>query len=96
MHYNTQIQDDYNQEHGIIPMTVIRDVTTSISSLSADIAKASKYLQKQTKKEIKLSAQELHEKIIQLELAMQQAAKNLDFETAINLRKEWQLLKSKS
>lgn len=90
------IQDAYNQEHGIIPMTVIRDVTTSISSLSADIAKASKYLQKQAKKEIKLSAQELHIKIVELEVAMQQAAQKLDFETAIALRQEWQLLKSKS
>ena len=89
-----EIQDAYNQEHGIIPTTVIRDVTTSISSLSKDIAKASKYLQKQAKKEIKLSAQELHEKIVQLEVAMQQAAQKLDFETAISLRQQWQLLKS--
>jgi len=91
-----QIQDDYNKEHGIIPMTVIRDVTKSISSLSADIAKSSKYLQKQAKKEIKLSEQELHTKIIEIELAMQEAAQKLDFETAITLRQQWQLLKSKS
>jgi len=89
-----EIQNLYNQDHGIIPMTVIRDVTTSISSLSKDIAKASKHVQKQVKKEIKLSAQELYEKIIQLEVSMQQAAQKLDFETAIALRQQWQLLKS--
>lgn len=90
-----EIQDAYNQEHGIIPTTVIRDVTTSISSLSADIAKSSKYLQKQAKKEVKLSVQEMQAKIIELEFAMQQAATKLDFETAIALRQQWQLLKSK-
>lgn len=90
-----EIQDAYNQEHGIIPTTVIRDVTTSISSLSADIAKSSKYLQKQAKKEIKLTAQEMQYQIVELEIAMQQAAQKLDFETAIALRQQWQLLKSK-
>lgn len=90
-----EIQDAYNQEHGIIPTTVIRDVTTSISSLSADIAKSSKYLQKQAKKEIKLTAQEMQHQIVELEIAMQQAAQKLDFETAIALRQQWQLLKSK-
>ncbi|AXK60607.1 excinuclease ABC subunit UvrB [Candidatus Chromulinivorax destructor] len=90
-----EIQDTYNQEHGIIPTTVIRDVTTSISSLSADIAKSSKYLQKQAKKEIKLTAQEMQYQIVELEIAMQQAAQKLDFETAIALRQQWQLLKSK-
>lgn len=97
------LQDAYNQEHGIIPMTVVRDVTTSISSLSADIAKGSKSLQKQLKKESleagKKSAdgttfteKERMKKIAQLEKLMQRAAKDLDFETAIALRQEWQKL----
>jgi excinuclease UvrABC helicase subunit UvrB len=34
-------------------------------------------------------------KIVELEFAMQQAASKLDFETAIALRQQWQLLKSK-
>lgn len=100
------IQDAFNQEHGIIPMTVVRDVTTSISSLAADIAKGSKALQRQLKKEQSDSAKaspdmpaakgftekERLKKIAQLEKAMQLAAKNLDFETAIRLREEWQKL----
>ncbi|MBP6870081.1 excinuclease ABC subunit UvrB [Candidatus Babeliales bacterium] len=88
------LQQAYNEEHGIIPMTVVRDVVTSISSFSADIAKGSKVYQKQLKKEQKLSAQQRLEKIIQLEVAMQQAAQKLDFETAIALRIEWQKLKA--
>lgn len=83
------LQDAYNQEHGIIPMTVVREVTASISSLSADIAKGSKVLQKQKKKEENLSQSAALAKIAQLEIAMQQAAQKLDFETAIALRQEW-------
>ncbi len=93
------LQDAYNQEHGIIPMTVVREVTTSISALSADIAKGSKSLQKQLKKEqaaaaggTTLTEKERLKKIVQLEKLMQQAAKDLDFETAISLRQEWQKL----
>jgi excinuclease ABC subunit B len=83
------LQDAYNQEHGIIPMTVVREVTASISSLSQDIAKGSKALQKQKKKEEKLSQSAALAKITDLEIAMQQAAQKLDFETAIALRQEW-------
>lgn len=86
------LQHAHNLEHGIIPTTVIRDVTTSISALSADIAKGSKSLQKQIKKEQKLSDAERLKKIAQLEIGMQQAAQKLDFETAIALRQEWQKL----
>jgi excinuclease ABC subunit B len=88
------LQDAYNQEHGIIPTTVVREVTTSISALSADIAKGSKSLQKQIKKEQKLSEQQRLDKIEQLEIQMQQAAQKLDFETAIKLRQEWLLLQN--
>lgn len=92
------LQHAYNQEHGIIPTTVVRDVTTSISALSADIAKGSKSLQKQLKKDKAvaegktLTEKERMKKIAQLEKLMQQAAKDLDFETAISLRQEWQKL----
>jgi len=92
------LQHAYNQEHGIIPTTVVRDVTTSISALSADIAKGSKSFQKQLKKESsladkqKLSDVQRIEKIAHLEVLMQQAAQKLDFETAIALRQEWQKL----
>ncbi|MBV8661291.1 MAG: excinuclease ABC subunit UvrB [Candidatus Dependentiae bacterium] len=86
------LQHAHNEEHGIIPTTVIRDVTASISSLSADIAKGSKVSKKQAKKEEQLSEKQRLDKIAQLELQMQQAAQKLDFETAIALRQEWQKL----
>jgi excinuclease ABC subunit B len=83
------LQDAYNQEHGIIPQTVLREVTTSISTLAAEIAKGSKVLQKQLKKELALSEKERLKKIADLEYRMQIAAQNLDFELAIALRSEW-------
>jgi len=86
------LQFAHNEKHGITPKTVIRDVTTSISSLSADIAKGSKSLQKQIRKEQKISEQQRVEKIAELEKEMQQAAKKLDFEAAISLRQQWQKL----
>lgn len=88
------LQQAHNQAHNIIPKTVIRDVVTSISSFSQDLAKGSKSYQKQLKKEEKLSTQDRLEKIAQLELQMQQAAQKLDFETAIALRAEWLKLKN--
>lgn len=83
------LQERYNQDHGIIPATVIRKVTASISSLSAEIAKGSKALQKQKKKEQTLSVDEKLVQLAELEIAMQQAAAKLDFETAIALRQQW-------
>lgn len=83
------LQDAFNQKHGIVPTTVVREVTASISSFAQDIAKGSKTLQKQAKQAEKVSKIAAQEKITQLEIAMQQAAQRLDFETAIALRQEW-------
>lgn len=87
------IQQVHNEQYGITPTTVMRDVVTSISSFSQDLAKGSKAYQKQLKKEEKLSSKERLKKIAQLELQMQQAAQKLDFETAIALRAQWLKLK---
>jgi len=87
-----ELQHAHNIKHGIIPKTVIRDVTATISTLAADIAKGSKSLQKQLKKDKKLSQQQKTVRIAELEILMQAAAQKLDFETAITLRQEWQAL----
>lgn len=86
------LQQAHNEKHGITPRTVVRDVITSISSFSEDIAKGSKAYQKQAKKEQKLTEQQRIEKMAQLEIAMQEAAQILNFEKAIALRAEWQKL----
>jgi len=83
------LQQEHNEKYNIVPQTVIREVTTSISSFAQDLAKGSKAVQKQLKKEQKLSEQQRLERIVQLEEQMQQAAQKLDFEKAIALRAEW-------
>ena len=72
-----------------------RDVIKSIVNIQELIAQASKS-KKQKKEEAALAAAEVSniaERIIQLEEQMKLAAERLDFETAIALRAEWQLLK---
>lgn len=86
------IQQAYNAQHGIIPKTVKRDVTKSISknALQLSVEKASK---RNKKKKQTLSQQEVQELIVQLEERMKRAAEELDFETAIALRDEVMKLK---
>ena len=72
-----KIQEEYNKVHGITPTTikkVIRDVITNIDT--------------KTKKEEnkKMSAKEKRETILKIENEMKEAAKNLDFERAMQLR----------
>lgn len=88
------IQQQYNQEHGITPTTVVREVVQSISKAALDLTRSDiGKSKKSNKKHTKLSAQQHQELILTLEDAMNKAAANLDFETAIKLRDE--LLKLK-
>lgn len=81
------IQQAYNQEHGIIPRTVKRDVTRSIASgFQEAIAAASK---SKSKKKNVPNEQDIEKRLADLELEMRKAADNFDFETAIDLRNEW-------
>ncbi|MBU4269989.1 excinuclease ABC subunit UvrB [Candidatus Dependentiae bacterium] len=79
------LQDKYNKEHGIIPETVEREVTKSISNLQQRISDASK-LNKSKKDKISKDEKAIIVLIKQLEKDMQLAAENLDFEKAIELR----------
>ncbi len=84
------MQQAYNLENNIIPKSVTREVTKSITSLQKAIMDASK----QNKKINKNNNKEILEKIIELETAMNKAASNFDFESAIKMREEWQELKA--
>ncbi len=79
------LQDKYNKEHGIIPETVEREVTKSISNLQQRIADASN-LNKSKKDKISKDEKAIIVLIKQLEQDMKLAAENLDFEKAIELR----------
>ena len=69
-----KIQEKYNEEHGIKPKTIIKDIREVITN--TDDKKEKK---KMTKKEIKIA-------IDSIEQEMREAAKNLDFERAMELR----------
>lgn len=88
------LQIAYNKEHNIVPRSVVRDVTKSISKMQAAIAAASKGRDKKKKQEQegKLVLQEQARK---LEEQMQAAAAAFEFEKAIELRREWRELQEK-
>ena len=70
------IQDKYNKEHGIVPKTIIKEIHELISN-NAEI---------EEKKPEKMSPKEKMNLMITLENEMKEAAKNLDFERAMELR----------
>ena len=69
------IQDAYNKEHNIIPKTIIKEIRDVVSINEKEEAKPEK-----------LSKKDLKELIIKVEKEMKEAAKNLDFERAMELR----------
>ena len=68
------IQEKYNEEHGIVPKTIIKEIREVISNISEE------------PKEKKKSKKELQKDIETIEKEMREAAKNLDFERAMELR----------
>jgi excinuclease ABC subunit B len=81
-----QLQLAHNEQHGIVPQTVKREVVKSIANIQEAIAQASK--QSNKKKKENLSPEQKELRIKELQAAMMKAAENLDFETAIALRQE--------
>ena len=69
------IQEKYNEEHGIIPTTINKEIREVISNIASGKTKE----KKPTKKEIAKT-------IETLEQEMREAARNLDFERAMELR----------
>ena len=77
-----QKQDAYNQEHGIVPKTVIKSVR-DLLEISAPADEPSQTRQGRVKA---MSKQEKAAEIARLEKAMKEAAKMLEFELAATLR----------
>lgn len=71
-----KIQEKYNDEHHIVPKTIIKEIRDVISNTA------------QTKegKEKKLTKKEIMKNMQTIEQEMREAAKNLDFERAMELR----------
>ena len=78
------IQMAYNQEHGIVPQTIKKEIRDLIR-ITHDVENEDKQesLLKQFRK---LSRLQREEQLERLEMEMRQAAKDLNFETAADLR----------
>ena len=71
-----KIQEAYNKEHNIIPKTIIKDIKEVITNNIKEVENKERKLSKKDKERI----------IQELESEMRKAAKNLDFERAMELR----------
>ncbi|MBQ8293418.1 MAG: excinuclease ABC subunit UvrB [Bacilli bacterium] len=76
------IQEEYNQKHGIIPQTIIKDVTEEISV----ITKTDETQNINAEKLANMSKLEKRKLIEKLEAQMKKAASELNFEEAMMLR----------
>ena len=77
----------YNEEHGIIPKTIVKDIR--------DILEISSEVCAKDKNGVKLTEKEKNSLIVQLEKQMKKAAEMLEFEIAAQLRDEIIRLKGK-
>ena len=68
------IQEEFNKKHNIVPQTIIKKVRDLISNEVTDEPKE------------KMSKKETHDAILKIESEMRKAAKELDFERAMQLR----------
>ena len=69
------IQEKYNEEHGIVPKTIIKEIRELISNVDTN-----------KDKKVKVSKKEKELNIEEIEQEMREAARNLDFERAMELR----------
>ncbi|MDO4321256.1 MAG: excinuclease ABC subunit UvrB [Lachnospiraceae bacterium] len=77
-----EIQEQYNQEHGITPQTIKKAVRDLIS-ISKEIAKEEKKMEKDPES---MSSEELEKLIADVQKQMKKAASELNFEAAAELR----------
>ena len=84
-----EIQEVYNKEHGITPQTIKKAVRDLIS-ISKEIAQEELQLQKDPES---MNRKELEKLIKQIEKKMKQAAADLNFEAAVELRDKMKELK---
>src|SRR5215210_5487559 len=86
------IQEEYNEEHGIIPTTIIKSIeSTLVTAYEADYFKVPINLEAYEE----YSPEKLAETIAQLDADMRGAARNLQFERAAELRDKIKYLRER-
>lgn len=83
-----EIQEKYNQEHGIIPRTVRREISPLLEEVEYEIEKEPKPLKIAEEKHEYLTLEEVRAKIKDCENSMKKAAKAMQFEEAASFRDE--------
>ncbi len=73
------IQEAYNEEHGIVPKTIIKEIREVVSNVVDEKTG-------EVKSQEKMSPKEKRDLMIKIENEMKEAAKKLDFERAMELR----------
>ncbi len=73
-----EIQEKYNEENGIVPKTIVKEIRDLISNVD-DGKNSKKPKEKMSKKEKELTMESIEQE-------MREAARNLDFERAMELR----------
>jgi excinuclease ABC subunit B len=74
-----KIQNDFNEENGIVPRTIIKEIRLPIHNTESEIDKMIKLTKHGSRTEI-------NKRIKELEKQMKQAAQEFDFERAAELR----------
>ena len=72
-----EIQENYNRTHGITPKTIIKEISDVVSNEIDEVS---------SKEPEKMSKADKAKMMIRIENEMKEAAKNLDFERAMELR----------
>jgi excinuclease ABC subunit B len=86
-----QLQEAYNEEHGIVPRTVIRDISGIETKEKSSATRRDK-----TKTRLdKVSLDEIPKEIVKLREQMRKAADALEFEKAAQLRDQIRALSEK-
>ena len=70
-----EIQEEYNRVHGITPKTIVKEIREVIRNIDEE-----------KPKKRRMSKQERMEELERIESEMKEAARNLDFERAMELR----------
>ena len=83
-------QITYNQEHGITPKTIQKEIPDLIKDICDQ-----DYVDTYLEEEVQLVAGQVEKTVVRLEKEMKQAAEDLNFEEAIRLRDEIKKLQSK-
>jgi excinuclease ABC subunit B len=88
-----EIQEKFNKDHNITPTTIIKSIRARLVEEQEEEQKSAEFLMHLQEKDVLMPDEKQH-LIKELRAQMQQAAKELDFETAAILRDQIKLLKT--